>query len=280
MTMPAVHREVSRGDAEALLKVEQLEVVYNHVQLAVQGLSIKVRPGEIVAILGTNGAGKTTTLRAITGFLPGDNAEITDGSVIFEGADIVGRPPHVLAKQGIVLVPERDKVFTTLTVEENFEVVPRLRGTEEMQRALPLVQELFPALADRRKQIAGFLSGGERQMLAIARALLLAPRVLLVDELSFGLAPRLVETLMDSLRLINERDGVAILLVEQNAAAALKVAHYAYVLEQGRVVFDGTPALVQQQEDIREFYLGGSDGGDAGFRNLKQYKRRRRWWGG
>ena len=245
---------------------------------AVNGIDLEIGLGECFGLLGPNGAGKTTTLRAITGFLPGDNAEITDGEVVFEETPITRLPPHVLARRGIVLVPERDKIFTTLTVDENLAVVPRPSDSEDGDQGLELVYELFPVLAERGKQIAGFLSGGERQMLAIARALLLRPRALLVDELSFGLAPRVVESLMDTLRTINERDGVAALLVEQNAAAALGVADYAYVLEQGRVVFDGTPERVQEHEDIREFYLGGGE--DAGFTNLKQYKRRRRWWGG
>jgi branched-chain amino acid transport system ATP-binding protein len=273
----AAARDV-REERDPLLKVEQLEVVYNHVQLAIQGVSLRANAGEFVAILGTNGAGKTTTLRAITGFLPGDNAEISDGQITLDGDDVTGVVPHVLARRGLALVPERDKIFTTLTVEENLAVVPTFAGAAEAQRIRELIDELFPVLGDRRRQVAGYLSGGERQMLAIAKALLLGPRVLLVDELSFGLAPLLVEKLMSVLRTINERDGLTIVLVEQNAGAALAVADYAYVLENGRVVLDGTSDVVGQHEDIREFYLGGAQAGQ-GFKDLKQYKRRRRWWG-
>jgi branched-chain amino acid transport system ATP-binding protein len=263
-----------RSKQPAHLVVEQLEVVYNHVQLAVQGVSIQVAKDEIVAVLGTNGAGKTTTLRAISGFLPGDNAEITDGRILLGGETITGKQPHVLARQGLVIVPERDKIFTTLTVQENLGVVSaggRKLGATELDR----IAQLFPVLLERRKQLAGYLSGGERQMLAIAKALLLSPSVLLVDELSFGLAPKVVETLMQTLLEVHRLEKTAVLLVEQNALAALAIADYAYVLENGRVVFDGTPARVHEHEDIREFYLGGTEG----FTDLKQYKRRRRWWG-
>lgn len=266
---------LQRSDRQNVLKIEQLEVVYNHVQLAVQGLSIEVGAHEIVAVLGTNGAGKTTTLRAISGFLPGDNAAITDGRILLDDEDVTGRPPHALAHRGLVLVPERDKVFTTLTVEENLAVVSRGRRDQAAALAQHAIEELFPVLRDRRRQLAGYLSGGERQMLAIAKALLLTPRVLLVDELSFGLAPKIVEALMRTLVEIHRSQGTSVLLVEQNALAALSIADYCYVLENGRVVFDGTPERVFEHEDIREFYLGGTEG----FTDLKQYKRKRRWWG-
>lgn len=266
-----------RDQVEALLAVEQLEVVYNHVQLAVQGVSLRVAEGEVVAVLGTNGAGKTTTLRAMSGFLPGDDAEISDGKVLLDGRDVTGRRPDQLAADGVVLVPERDKVFMTLTVEENLQVVPPLRGSAARASALELVHELFPVLEQRRKSLAGYLSGGERQMLAIAKALLLGPRVLMVDELSFGLAPQVVEMLMSNLTRIHEHDGLSLLLVEQNARAALGIADYAYILENGRVVMDGMPEHLLQHEDVQEFYLGL--GGEDGYSDLKQYKRKRRWWG-
>lgn len=263
-----------------VLRVEQLEVVYNHVQLAVQGLSMRVREKEIVAVLGTNGAGKTTTLRAITGFLPGDNANISDGRILHHDHPITGLRPHVLAKRGIVIVPERDKIFTTLTIAENLAVVPTRTSVAKRQAAFDLVGELFPVLVQRRRQIAGYLSGGERQMLAISKALMLSPTLLLIDELSFGLGPMVVQSLMAVLRAIHDSEGTAMVIVEQNAAAALAVADYAYVLENGRVVLDGTSRQVEEHEDIREFYLGGAEGSvDEGFANLKQYKRKRRWWG-
>jgi branched-chain amino acid transport system ATP-binding protein len=258
-----------------LLRVEQLEVVYDHVQLAVQGLSMQVGQNEIVAVLGTNGAGKTSTLRAITGFLPVDDAEVTDGRVVFDGEDVTNQAPHHQVRRGLVLVPERDKVFTTLTVEENLAVVGGGRRGTSVSEGLEQVNEFFPNLLKRRRQLAGYLSGGERQMLAIARALLLSPKILHVDELSFGLGPRVVEALMLTLRQIRDLQGMTILLVEQNALAALRIADYVYVLENGRVVFDGTPERVNEHEDVREFYLGSNEG----FKELKQYKRRRRWWG-
>jgi len=267
----------TRDQTGSVLAVEQLEVVYNHVQLAVQGVSLCVKEREIVAVLGTNGAGKTTTLRAISGFLPGDNADITDGKVLLDGTDVAGSPPHQLARHGVVLVPERDKVFMTLTVEENLEVVPTLGTAADRERAMAMVASLFPVLADRSRSLAGYLSGGERQMLAVAKGLLLNPRVLLIDELSFGLAPQVVDRLMGTLTEVHERDGVSIILVEQNAEAALGIAHHAYVLENGRVVMDGTPDQLRAHEDVQEFYLGVA--GDQGYADLKQYKRRRRWWG-
>jgi branched-chain amino acid transport system ATP-binding protein len=277
VAVPAADPGIARPD---VLRVEQLEVVYNHVQLAVQGLSMRVREGEIVAVLGTNGAGKTTMLRAITGFLPGDNAQIADGRVLYGGADITRLRPHVLAQRGVVIVPERDKIFTTLTVAENLAVVPVRTSAGDRRRVAELVATLFPVLEQRKRQLAGYLSGGERQMLAIGKALLLNPRLLLIDELSFGLGPMVVERLMSTLREIHERDGIAMVIVEQNAAAALAVADYAYVLENGRVVLDGPSDRVRGHEDIQEFYLGGSTAaGDEGFANLKQYKRKRRWWG-
>jgi branched-chain amino acid transport system ATP-binding protein len=267
----------TRDQSGSVLAVEQLEVVYNHVQLAVQGVSLCVKEREIVAVLGTNGAGKTTTLRAISGFLPGDNADITDGKVLLDGTDVAGSSPHLLARRGVVLVPERDKVFMTLTVEENLEVVPTLGTAADRERAMTMVSSLFPVLADRSRSLAGYLSGGERQMLAVAKGLLLNPRVLLIDELSFGLAPQVVERLMGTLTEVHERDGVSIILVEQNAEAALGIADHAYVLENGRVVMDGTPDQLRAHEDVQEFYLGVA--GDQGYADLKQYKRRRRWWG-
>jgi branched-chain amino acid transport system ATP-binding protein len=268
-----------RETMAALLRVDQLEVVYNHVQLAVQGLSMRAVEGEIVAVLGTNGAGKTTMLRAVTGFLPGDNAAVSDGRVIYEGNDVTTLQPHVLARRGLVIVPERNKIFATLTVQENLTVVPVRTSSAERNKAMHLITELFPVLFERRRQIAGYLSGGERQMLAIAKALLLAPKLLLIDELSFGLAPQVVFALMSTLRRIHEAEGVTIVLVEQNAVAALTIANYAYVLESGRVVFDGTSERVRSHEDVQEFYLGTAGSDDQGFANIKQYKRKRRWWG-
>lgn len=258
-----------------LLDVRQLEVVYNHVATAVQGISLEVNDRDIVAMIGTNGAGKTTSLRAISGFLPAEDVAITDGSINFEGRSIAGVMPHVISRQGIVLVPERNKLFETLTVQENL----HFNLTRERQDIRDKVYDYFPRLAERRSQIAGFLSGGEKQMLAIGMALMCEPKLLLVDELSLGLAPIVTGEIMSILKNINGELGLAMLIVEQNAAAALTVASFGYVLEGGRVVFKGPAATLMQHQDIKEFYLGGGEGKARSYRDLRQYSRKRRWWG-
>jgi len=262
-----------------LLRVEKLEVVYHRAVTAVQGISLRVDAGQIVAVLGTNGAGKTTTLRAISGFLGIDDARVTDGSVSYRGRRIENRPPNEIARLGVVLVPERDKVFPNLTVAENlaapFAPSAGKRGARE-----DFVYHAFPRLADLRRRTAGLLSGGERQMLAIASALVCAPALLLVDELSLGLAPAIVEDLMARLVQIRRELDITIIIVEQNAAVALAVADYGYVLENGRCVLDGDSARLAAHGDIREFYLGQAQGGERrSYRTVKQYRRRRRWYG-
>ncbi len=264
------------------LRLEQVEVVYHHVITAVQGVTLEVGHGAIVALLGTNGAGKTTTLRAISGFLGADDARITDGRVVYRGETVNAWSPHARARAGLVLVPERNKIFETLSVHDNLRaVVPGRSGGVRLEQ----VWAYFPILAERRRQLAGYLSGGERQMLAIATALLCQPRVLLIDELSFGLSPLMVERLTELVARLRVDLGLAILLVEQNAAAALAIADHGYVLEHGRIVFDGPPATLAAHADIQEFYLGVSrdpDSPDAGARKrytaVKQYRRRRRWF--
>lgn len=258
-----------------LLEVRQLEVVYNRIATAVQGVTLDVPPRSIVAVIGTNGAGKTTTLRAISGFLPAEEVAITDGTIRFRGEVVNGRLPHDLSRNGIVLVPERNKVFDTLTVRENllFSYTPRRRSL------LDQAYGYFPQLAQRREQVAGYLSGGEKQMLTIAMALLCEPELLLIDELSLGLAPIVTQSIMTSLQTINRELGVALLVVEQNAVAALSIAGYAYVMEGGRVVFEGTAADLLRHQDVKEFYLGGSATEVRSYRNVRQYSRKRRWWG-
>jgi branched-chain amino acid transport system ATP-binding protein len=259
-----------------LLQVEKLEVVYHHVATAVQGVSLAVPERTIVALLGTNGAGKTTTLRAISGFLGLDNAAITDGRVTFLGRVVNGRTPHAVAREGLVLVPERNKVFETLTVQENLSAI--VRGSRPGP-GFDVVFDLFPVLAQRRRQLAGYLSGGERQMLAIGTALLCRPVVLLIDELSLGLAPRVVDDLMQLVLRLRDQLGLAVLLVEQNVGAALEIADYGYVMENGRVVYDGSRERLLAHEDIQEFYLGlGNDAGQRRYSDVKQYRRRRRWF--
>ena len=257
-----------------ILKVEKLEVVYHRVITAVQGVSLEVPKGSIVALLGNNGAGKTTTLRAISGFLGMDDARVTEGSILYGGTSIENQPPHRIARLGIALVPERSKVFENLSVDENLEAAFSARKFDK--RA---VYEYFPALAPLRQREAGYLSGGERQMLAIGSALMCAPDLLLIDELSLGLAPLVVRDLISRLRAVRSQLGTTMLLVEQNAQVALSIADYGYVMENGRVVMDGTPQRLLAHQDIREFYLGGAAGARRSYRDVKQYRRSRRWYG-
>ena len=264
----------------ALLTIEKLEVVYHRAITAVQGITLAVEPGRIVALLGTNGAGKTTTLRAISGFLGIDDARVTEGAIRFKGERIENRPPHENTRRGVVLVPERDKVFPNLTVAENLIApVPRTTAAIERRRREALAYEFFPRLSDLRDRIGGLLSGGERQMLAIASGLVCGPELLLVDELSLGLAPVLVEDLMRRLAEIRRELGIAILIVEQSATVALAVADYGYVMENGRIVLDGTAERLREHSDMQEFYLGRTRGERRSYRDVKQYRRSRRWYG-
>ena len=262
--------------SELMLKVEKLEVTYQRVITAVQGVSLEVPPGALVAILGTNGAGKTTTLRAISGFIGLDDAEVTEGAIRHKGERIEREPPHRITARGIVLVPERNKVFENLSVADNLEAAHRAGA--DRRRLAGRVYEFFPRLAELRRREAGLLSGGERQMLAIGTALMCEPGLLLVDELSQGLAPLLVKQLMERLQTIRRELGMTVLLVEQNARMALDVADYGYVMENGRVVFDGTPERLRSHADVAEFYLGGT-GARRSYREVKQYRRTRRWYG-
>ena len=269
---------------DTLLAVDKLEVVYKRAITAVQGISLKVERGQIVALLGTNGAGKSTTLRAISGFLGIDDARVTDGSVMFKGMPIENRAPHVIARHGIALVPERDKVFPNLTVAENLAApVSAGLGRAARRRREDQVLQFFPRLGDLRSRIGGLLSGGERQMLAIGSALVCNPELLLIDELSLGLAPVIVSSLSERLLAIRRELDITILLVEQSAAAALAIADYGYVLENGRVVLDGDAARLRDHPDMKEFYLGQSADktgeGRRSYRDVKQYRRSRRWYG-
>jgi branched-chain amino acid transport system ATP-binding protein len=258
------------------LRLAKLEVTYHRVITAVQGLSVEVPAGSIVALLGTNGAGKTTTLRAISGFIGLDDARVTQGSILWRGERIDNRPPHEITSRGIALVPERSKVFENLSVAENIEAAVASAGAPRLAEA---VWEYFPALAPLRARQAGYLSGGERQMLAIGSALACAPQLLLVDELSQGLAPLVVDELLARLQRIRKDFGMTLLLVEQNAAVALDVADYAYVMENGRIVLDGTPHKLRAHQDVQEFYLGTGGAARRSYRDVKQYRRSRRWYG-
>jgi branched-chain amino acid transport system ATP-binding protein len=264
----------------SLLAIEKLEVVYKRSITAVQGITMHAESGKIVAILGANGAGKTTVLRAVSGFLGIDDARVTDGSVVLKGAPITNRPPNEIARLGVVLVPERDKVFPNLTVAENLAtpLSPRIDRAERRQREA-LVYEFFPLLGDLRSRIGGLLSGGERQMLALGSALVCHPELLLVDELSLGLAPVVVEDLMQRLVNIRRDLGITIVVVEQNAAVALAIADHGYVLENGRVVLEGDGGRLRNHSEIKEFYLGQAGGERRSYRAVKQYRRSRRWYG-
>ena len=263
-----------------LLAIDKLEVVYHRAVTAVQGVSLAVQRGQIVAILGTNGAGKTTTLRAISGFLGIDDARVTAGTITYNGEPIANRPPHEVARRGIVLVPERDKVFPNLTVAENLTAPVALRlNSAERRRREAMVYQVFPRLGDLSQRIGGLLSGGERQMLAIASALVCRPDLLLIDELSLGLAPIVVEDLTRRLLAIRDEFAVTIVLVEQSAAVALDIADYGYVMENGRVVLDGDGERLRNHADIQEFYLGHGGSERRSYRTVKQYRRSRRWYG-
>jgi branched-chain amino acid transport system ATP-binding protein len=269
------------AEKEKLLRVEKLEVVYHHVSTAVQGVSLDVHKNQIVALLGVNGAGKTTTLRAISGFLGVDDAKVTEGVIELSGERIQNQAPHLITKKGVVLVPERDKVFENLTVEENLEVcVPHAGGRADRKEMMDQIFEYFPVLVKTKNRLSGYLSGGERQMLAIATALLCRPKLLLIDELSLGLAPLIVEELLSLIKVIRDEQQVTVLLVEQNAMAALEVAEYGYIMENGRIVFDGDPHRLMNHQDIQEFYLGQGDRETRrSYRDIKQYRRSRRWYG-
>jgi len=255
----------------ALLEIDGLKVAYHRSALALHGVSLKVMPQAIVAILGNNGAGKTTTLRAISGFIGLDDAYVVGGSIRFAGERIENRPPHTNTARGIVLVPERDKVFPNLTVTENLTVSWSARASAaERHRLETVVFAFFPALAELRSRLAGLLSGGERQMLAIASAVLCNPQLLLVDELSLGLAPVVVEDLTRRLSAIRQELGITVLLVEQNANVALGVADYGYILENGRVALEGAAADLRGRREVQQAYLGQMSGEERrSYRDLR-----------
>ena len=260
-----------------MLEVSNLEVVYNDVVLVLRGISLEAPDGSIVALLGANGAGKTTTARAITGLLDVHEGDITKGSVRFEGEDITHTLPSQRVRMGISQVMEGRRIFVELTVDENLAAGAYIsRNRSATRQARDRVMELFPALADRRNQVAGYMSGGEQQMLAIGRALMQSPKLMILDEPSLGLAPLLVQRIAEIIVEIN-RQGTAVLLIEQNAHMALSIANHGYVMENGKMVMDGAAEKLQADEDVQEFYLGLHGGERKSFRDVKHYKRRKRW---
>jgi branched-chain amino acid transport system ATP-binding protein len=262
-----------------MLKLSNIEVIYDQVILVLKGVSLEVPPGRIVALLGANGAGKSTTLKAISGLLRPERGEVTEGSIEFMGERLDRKGASEIVRLGIVQVMEGRRVFEHLTAEENLLTGAHTRPDGSgLARDIDLVYTYFPRLAERRTLKAGYLSGGEQQMLAIGRALMARPKLILLDEPSLGLAPLLVHDIFDIIGRLNREEHVTILLVEQNAVAALRVAHYGYVMESGRIVLDGEADKLRSNEDVREFYLGLTDlGRRKSYRDIKHYRRRKRW---
>ena len=265
--------------ARALLVVNNIEVVYDHVILVLKGVYLEVPERGVVALLGPNGAGKTTTLKAISNLLRAERGEVTKGSIELGGRSIAALSPSDLVKLGVVQVMEGRHCFEHLTVEENLltGAYTRTDGKTVIEQDLEMVYAYFPALKERRRAQAGYTSGGEQQMTAIGRGLMARPKVILLDEPSMGLAPQLVEEIFEIVARLNTEAGVTFLLAEQNTNVALRYAHYGYILENGRVVLDGDAAALRGNQDVKEFYLGLSSSGRKSFRDIKSYKRRKRW---
>ncbi len=269
----------SQSAQETILSVNNIEVIYDHVILVLKGVSLEVPRGGIVALLGANGAGKTTTLKAIANLLRAERGEVTKGSIEFEGEEVQHLSPNELVQRGCIQVMEGRHCFEHLTVEENLltGAYTRRAGRQEIRDDLEMVYHYFPRLKERRRSQAGYTSGGEQQMVAIGRALMAQPRMILLDEPSMGLAPQLVEEIFDNVHRLNQKEGVSFLLAEQNTNAALRFASYGYILETGRVVMDGDAKTLAENEDVKEFYLGMSGEEKKSFRDVKHYRRRKRW---
>jgi len=261
-----------------LLELSNIEVIYDKVILVLRGLSLEVAEGEVLALLGANGAGKSTTLKAISGLLPSEDGEITMGAISFRGARIEHRDAAEIVRLGISQVMEGRRIFAHLTPEENLRAGAHTNRNGSFGDDLALVYDYFPRLKERRRQNAGYLSGGEQQMLAIGRALMARPKLLMLDEPSLGLAPKLVMEIFEIVRRLNEELGTTILVVEQNARLALEVADRAYIMENGRIVLDGEASELARNPDVQEFYLGLSESGERkSYREVKHYRRQKRW---
>ena len=262
-----------------LLDINGIEVIYNHVILVLQGVSLVVPEGKVVALLGANGAGKTTTLRAISNLLSAERGHVTKGDITYRGERIESLSPAELVKRGVVQVMEGRHCFAHLTIEDNLltGAYTRKLSRVDLARALERVYEYFPRLKQRRSSQAGYTSGGEQQMCAIGRALMSQPKMILLDEPSMGLAPQIVEEIFEIVKDLNQREGVSFLLAEQNTNVALRYADYGYILENGRVMMDGTAESLAANEDVKEFYLGIASGARKSFKDTKFYRRRKRW---
>lgn len=269
----------SQPQQETLLDVNNIEVIYNHVILVLKGVSLTVPKGGITALLGGNGAGKTTTLKAVSNLLHSERGEVTKGSITYRGKRVQDLNPSELVRMGVIQVMEGRHCFEHLTVEENLltGAFTRADGKAAITEDLDLVYSYFPRLHERRRAQAGYTSGGEQQMCVIGRALMSRPETILLDEPSMGLAPQLVEEIFEIVRDLNQKEGVSFLLAEQNTNVALRFAHYGYILESGRVVMDGPANELRQNPDVKEFYLGMSESGRKSFRDVRSYRRRKRW---
>ncbi len=264
---------------DTVLSVNNIEVIYDHVILVLKGVSLTVPRGGIVAILGANGAGKTTTLKAISNLLKAERGEVTKGSIEFEGTRVDTLSPNDLVKRGCIQVMEGRHCFAHLTIEENLMTgaFTRRDGNAAIKRDLEKIYDIFPRLRQRRTSVAGYTSGGEQQMCAVGRAMMSKPKMILLDEPSMGLAPQVVEEIFEIVKGLNSNEGVSFLVAEQNTNMALKYATYGYIMETGRIVMDGEAKSLRENEDVKEFYLGVSEGAKKSFRDVKSYKRRKRW---
>ncbi|SEW40714.1 amino acid/amide ABC transporter ATP-binding protein 2, HAAT family [Cognatiyoonia koreensis] len=271
--------DAAETEVDTLLEVNNIEVIYNHVILVLKGVSLTVPKGGITALLGGNGAGKTTTLKAISNLLHSERGEVTKGAITYRGDRVQDLSPSDLVKRGVIQVMEGRHCFEHLTIEENLMTgaYTRRDGGAKVAQDLDLVYTYFPRLKERRKSQAGYTSGGEQQMCAIGRALMSRPETILLDEPSMGLAPQLVEEIFTIVKNLNEQEGVSFLLAEQNTNVALRFAHHGYILESGRVVMEGPAAELRENPDVKEFYLGVSDEGRKSFRDVRSYRRRKRW---
>ena len=270
---------VLKPKSEPILSVNNIEVIYDHVILVLRGVSLEVREGQIVALLGANGAGKTTTLKAISNLLRAERGDVTKGQILYRGNRIDQLNPSALVKLGICQVMEGRHCFQHLSVDENLLTGAYTRGAlgSGVKDDLEKVYGYFPRLKERRNSLSGYTSGGEQQMTAIGRALMARPKMILLDEPSMGLAPQLVEEIFEIVKELNRKEAVSFLLAEQNTNIALRYADYGYILENGRVVMNGEGSSLAQNEDVKEFYLGFSSGGRSSFRDVKSYRRRKRW---
>ena len=262
-----------------VLSIKNIEVIYDHVILVLKGVSLEVPQGSIVALLGANGAGKTTTIKSVSNLLGTERGNVTKGSIEFMGEKVENLSPTALVQRGVVQVMEGRHCFEHLTVEDNLltGAYTRKEGRSVIRDDLEKVYGYFPRLKDRRKSLAGYTSGGEQQMLAVGRALMARPKMILLDEPSMGLAPQLVREIFEIIKRLNQQEGVTFLLAEQNTSVALNYATYGYVLENGRVVMDGEARSLAENEDVKEFYLGIQGGDKKSFRDVKHYRRRKRW---